>query len=77
MRGKKQGILGSTLKVVGLLKGLIRVTYNKAEEFFDPELIKSLMKPKGYKIRLYVLRGVGLAAMDLGIWLLEAIRLFS
>eukprot|EP01034_Spumella_vulgaris_P027083 gene27083-33756_t len=64
-RGQVNSIFGSTLKVVGKLKGLVRVIMNKDEEpLLGKDLMEQLMSPKKYKIRLYVLRGVGLAKMD-------------
>eukprot|EP00602_Paraphysomonas_sp_CaronLab_P003319 CAMPEP_0185019240 /NCGR_PEP_ID=MMETSP1103-20130426/1865_1 /TAXON_ID=36769 /ORGANISM="Paraphysomonas bandaiensis, Strain Caron Lab Isolate" /LENGTH=1852 /DNA_ID=CAMNT_0027549443 /DNA_START=18 /DNA_END=5573 /DNA_ORIENTATION=+ len=57
-------ILGNTLKIVGKFKGLIRVMLNEDE----PPLLnlEQLLKPQGYKIRLYVLRGTNLTPMDIG-----------
>jgi hypothetical protein len=57
-------ILGNTLKVVGRFKGLVRVMLNADEPpLFD---LDQLLKPQGYKIRLYVLRGTNLTPMDVG-----------
>ena len=65
MRGQKNSLLGSTLKVVGRLKGLVRVIESEDEQpLLPPEFMKDLLVPKSYKIRLYVLRGIGLAKMD-------------
>ena len=63
-RGQVNGMFGSTLKVVGKFKGLIRVMQSPDE----PSLIdlSSLLKPSGYKIRLYVLNASNLTAMDMG-----------
>jgi hypothetical protein len=56
-RGKENGMFGRKLKVVGKFKGLIRVKENKNDpDIFSPELMDMLMKPKLYKVRLYVLR---------------------
>ena len=57
--------VGSTVKVVGRFKGLIRVVTDKDEpSLFDEKLLESLFKPKGYKIRLYVLKASHLTPMD-------------
>ena len=57
-------ILGNTLKVVGRFKGLVRVMLREDEPaLFDMD---QLLKPQGYKIRLYVLRGLNLTPMDVG-----------
>lgn len=57
-------ILGNTLKVVGRFKGLVRVLLKEDEPpLFD---LDQLLKPQGYKIRLYVLRGTNLTPMDVG-----------
>ena len=59
------GALGSKLKVVGKLKGLIRIIEHKDEPSLIPkELLDALFKPKGYKIRVYILKGIGLAPLD-------------
>jgi hypothetical protein len=64
-RGKAHGLLGSTLKVVGKFKGLIRVIMNENEpSLLDPKLMEMLMKPKGYKIRLYVLKVLAITPKD-------------
>lgn len=57
-------MFGSTLKTVGKFKGLIRVMQSPDE----PSLIdlSALLKPSGYKIRLYVLEATNLTAMDMG-----------
>jgi hypothetical protein len=64
-RGQVNGMFGSTLKTVGKFKGLIRVMLSPDE----PPLIdlNSLLKPSGYKVRLYLLKATGLTAMDIGI----------
>lgn len=64
-RGQVNGMFGSTLKTVGKFKGLIRVMMAKDE----PPLIdlESLLKPQGYKVRLYALKANNLTAMDIGI----------
>ncbi|CAE7652847.1 Dysf, partial [Symbiodinium microadriaticum] len=57
-------VLGNTLKVVGRFKGLVRVMLSEDEApLFD---LDQLLKPQGYKIRLYVLRGTNLTPMDVG-----------
>jgi hypothetical protein len=63
-RGKKSSILGR--KVVGILKGLIRVrlTNNPNDTCFEKGLLEQLQKPQAYKIRLYVLEAKGLTPMD-------------
>jgi len=64
-RGHKNGILGSHAKVVGKLKGLVRVVEDEdAPPLLSKELMDMLLKPKKYIVRLYALRGIGLAAMD-------------
>ena len=64
-RGKKNGILGSSLKVVGKFKGLIRVMMSENEPSLLPkELLDSLLKPKGYKVRLYVLNVMKITGVD-------------
>ena len=65
-RGKKNaGILGKTLKKVGVLKGLIRVKMGAGEpSAFSDKLISELTKPQGYVVRLYVLEGKGLPMLD-------------
>lgn len=64
-RGKAHGLLGSTLKVVGKFKGLIRVIENENEpSLLEPKLMEMLMKPKGYKIRLYVLKVLSITPKD-------------
>ncbi|CAB1121420.1 unnamed protein product [Ectocarpus sp. CCAP 1310/34] len=78
------GIGGSTLKKVGKLKCIVRVTEGDPDDeplFVNkksfPTLAKAkakndiilaeLLKPKGYKVRLYVLQALNLTAMDVGI----------
>jgi hypothetical protein len=69
MRGQVNGFVGSTLKVVGRLKGLVRVIMDKnAPPLLDEKLMDDLLKPSSYSIRLYILRGIRLAAMDNDIW---------
>jgi hypothetical protein len=63
-RGKVHGVLGSTFKVVGKFKGLIRVTEDTATPLLPKEVMDMLIKPRPYKIRLYVLRAIGLAKKD-------------
>ena len=62
-RGKKNSIMG--LKEVGVFKGLIRIKLdnNKSDEIFGEDLLKQLLKPKGYAIRLYLLEAKGLTPM--------------
>lgn len=61
-RGKQNGMFGSTLKVVGRFKGLVRVMLAANEApLFDMD---KLLKPQAYVYRLYVLRGLKLAPMD-------------
>jgi len=67
MRGSAQKSLlgGTTLKVVGKLKGLVRVMQEEDEEpLLSPELMSQLLTPEKYVVRVYVLTGKGLAAMD-------------
>lgn len=64
IRGQKNGLLGSTVKVVGKFKGLIRILASPDEPpLFD---LAQLLNPKGYRVRLYVLRALKLTAMDMG-----------
>jgi hypothetical protein len=63
-RGKKNALFGSTYKSVGLLKGLIRVTFDPNEHFFSKEVITALLHPRAYKVRLYVLDSFHLAMTD-------------
>jgi hypothetical protein len=67
-RGKVNGFLGSKIKTVGRIKGLVRIIETKEEVETNPllpkDLLDLLMKPKSYIIRLYVLRGKDIAAMD-------------
>ncbi len=67
-RGKVNGFLGSKIKVVGRLKGLVRVVEQKELIEQDPllpkDLMNQLLKPKSYAVRLYVLKGVNLEAVD-------------
>jgi hypothetical protein len=67
MRGQTSGsMFGNTLKVVGRLKGLVRVMMDEKEPpLLSEELMKQLLKPEKYVVRLYALTGKGLAAMDL------------
>ena len=53
------------LKQVGVFKGLIRIKLdnNKSDEIFGEALLKQLLKPKGYAIRLYLLEAKGLTPM--------------
>ena len=63
------GLFGSTLKTVGKFKGLVRVMEDENEpDFLPKELMDQLLKPKNYKVRLYVLRGLKLAQMDVDIF---------
>ena len=62
-RGKKGSITG--VKQVGVFKGLIRIKLdnNASNEIFGEDLLKQLLKPKGYNIRLYLLEAKGLTPM--------------
>lgn len=66
-RGKIHGLLGSTVKVVGKFKGLIRVTEDISTPMLPKEFMDMLLKPRPYKIRLYVLRAIGLAKKDMNL----------
>lgn len=67
-RGNPNGPFGSTLKTVGKFKGLIRVMRHADDApMFPKEIMQDLFKPKLYKVRLYCLRGVSLAKMDIGV----------
>ena len=70
VRGKagKSGkfLSGKSFKIVGKLKGLIRVMESEDDEpMFPEEILNMLLKPKPYKIRLYMLRATNLTGMDL------------
>lgn len=61
-RGKAGALIpGRGLKVVGKFKGLVRIIEDPqtAPPFFEPSVLENLLNPKGYKIRLYVLKGKG------------------
>lgn len=61
-RGKAGALIpGQGLKVVGKFKGLVRVIEDPATAvpFFEESVLENLLNPKGYKIRLYVLKGRG------------------
>ena len=63
------GAFGSTLKQVGLFKGLIEVKEDKEKNSTIPkEVISDLLNPKRYKVRLYILRGMNLAKLDTDIF---------
>jgi hypothetical protein len=64
-RGKKNnGIFGSSFKPVGILKGLIRITFDEKDTFFDETLLSQMLKPRLYKMRLYVLESFSLEMTD-------------
>ena len=63
-RGKKNGIFGGSYKPVGLLKGLIRITFDEKQSFFEESLLSQMLKPRPYKMRLYVLESFSLAMTD-------------
>lgn len=67
-RGKVNGFLGSKIKTVGRLKGLIRIVEEKETIDKDPllpeNLMKQLLKPKSYVVRLYALKAINLEAVD-------------
>ena len=54
-------------RVTAKFKGLIRVTMGHAvpEPLFD---LNTLLRPQGYKVRVYVLRAMQLAAMDMDLF---------
>jgi hypothetical protein len=61
---KNHPLLGNTVKMVGKFKGLVRVMLKPDEPaLFD---LATLLKPQGYKVRLYVMRGINLTPMDIG-----------
>lgn len=69
IRGKIHGgLLGqrSTVRVVGKFKGLVRVTeeHPSGSSMLPKEIMDMLLRPRPYKIRLYVLRATGLAKKD-------------
>lgn len=55
-----------TLRPVGKFKGLVRVTveHPSASPMIPKDVLDLLLKPRPYKVRLYVLRASGLAKMD-------------
>ncbi|GMI00136.1 hypothetical protein TrVE_jg577 [Triparma verrucosa] len=64
---------GSLKKEIGIFKGLIRVVRDEKELEIKKEGsnhggidMTELLKPKQYTVRLYVLRGLSLAPMDIG-----------
>jgi hypothetical protein len=67
-RGKVNGFLGSKIKTVGRLKGLVRIVEQKEtidkEPLLPETLMQELLKPKQYVARLYVLQGKNLEAVD-------------
>merc|ERR1711871_865607 len=68
MRGKSlPNTHSSKRRKVGIFKGLVRVVYNKTENFFGPDIVKQLTKPQPYKVRLYVIESYSLAKMDLNL----------
>lgn len=72
MRGQANGMLGSTLKCVGYVKGIVRVVEDKdhLDKFplLDQKRMDELLKPKKYVIRIYALNAVSLAAKDVDIF---------
>ncbi len=36
----------NSLKIVGLLKGILRITYNKSNQFFEQQLLDKLLNGK-------------------------------
>lgn len=64
-RGQKNHpLFGNTIKMVGKFKGLVRVMLSPDEPaLFD---LTTLLKPQGYKIRLYAMRAMNLTPMDMG-----------
>ena len=76
-RGRKSGVFGSTLKVVGKFKGIIRVLEDTSainggdikkllEEnpIVEESVLDQILSPKKYKVRLYVLEAKNLKEMD-------------
>jgi len=57
---------GKGVRSVGCFKGLIRVFDHEPTKDEAPFDLSLLLKPQSYKVRLYVLRGMKLAAMDPG-----------
>lgn len=49
--------------MVGVFKGLVRVMEHEKDRAPYEDTIKDLFHPKGYKIRLYALRAVGLGML--------------
>ncbi len=68
-RGQKNGLLGSTLKVVGIFKGIVRIIEDAdAEPLFSKDQMKDLFKPQKYKVRLYCIKATNLTPMDVSIF---------
>jgi len=65
-QGKSGKLFGHSFKVVGKLKGLVRVMESENDPpMFPQDIMDMLLKPKAYKVRLYVLRATNLTGMDL------------
>ena len=65
-QGKAGKMFGHSFKIVGKLKGLVRVMETENDEpMFPKDIMDMLLKPKAYKVRLYVLRATNLTGMDL------------
>lgn len=71
-RGSNNALLGTKLKTVGRLKGLVRIVSDKKQMEEEPLIGKALMdellSPKRYQIRLYCLKASKLEAMDTDIF---------
>ena len=68
-RGQKNGILGSSLKIVGKFKGIVRIIEDVDDEpLFSKEQMKDLFKPQKYKVRLYCIKATNLTPMDVSIF---------
>jgi hypothetical protein len=57
---------GKGVRSVGCFKGLIRVFDHEPTKEEAPFDLQLLLKPQSYKVRLYILRAMKLAAMDAG-----------
>jgi hypothetical protein len=57
---------GDELRSIGVFKGLIRILDHEPSKDEAPFDMQALLKPQGYKVRLYVLQGTKFTPMDPG-----------
>jgi hypothetical protein len=66
--GMQGTFFGHTLRKTGVFKGLIRIMENESDPpMFNEQLMDQLLKPKPYKVRLYLIEADKLADMDMDI----------